>query len=179
MRKCKFLTNAIYVDPDNIKKYIDEQYEKFKKDFIDNTTYVDNLPIKATIKVNNQNYGEILTDEKYTHSCFAHIVSKKINKNSMKRKLDLQRLMTCHWLKELIEYYNTNSNCQTCRHLLTKKIKKNKEDLLYIFCDCVRYLIILKKIKENDDVYYIVKTAYYIDSVYETTDYAYHKKLLS
>lgn len=181
MRKCKFLNNAIYVDPNNLQQYVDEQFEKFKRDFIDNTTYIGNIPIKVDMETNHQKYGDILTNEKYIHSHFVHIVSRKIDKNKKERTLDIQRLRTCHWVKELIDYYNQlESNCQTCQHLLTKNIVNNKnENLLCIFCDCVRYIIILKKISTQTQTYYIFKTAFYLDQVYDATDYAYYKKLLT
>lgn len=167
MRKCKYLSNPIYVDPENILKYVDEQYVKFIEDFVNNTTYFEGLPIIVKHEKDNKNYGELLNNSKYTKTSFAHIITKQVNQNLPDRSLDIKRLRTCRWVKELIDYANNlNSSCNQCQFQKNKVLIERKQDITYIFCQNVRYVVILQKIRTKNKEYYIIKTAYYVDQDY-------------
>ena len=166
MRKCKFLSSPIYVDENDLLPYIDMQNAKFLENFVKNTTYFNGLPIKV-IHYNDQlNYGNLLNKGEYRNTSFAHIVSKQPNKNLKNRDIDVQRLRTCHWVKELIDIYNDIQlhRCNMCQGFYSKDLIENGRSVSYIFCSVVRYVIILEK---HQDAYrqefYIIKTAFYVN----------------
>lgn len=167
MRKCKYLSNPIYIDPDNIKPYIDEQYDFFMDSFVNNKTYFAGLPIIVEHEKDFLNYGELLNNDKYKATCFAHIVSKQVNQNVSDRILDLQRLKTCKWVKELIDLANNQtSNCNNCQYQKLKLLIEKNNNITYIFCQNVRYVVVLQEIHSRQNNYYIIKTAFYVNEEY-------------
>lgn len=168
MRRCKFLNNAIFVDEQDKEKYVEEQFLKFKTAFIDNTTYIGDLPIKVTNDKDNNNYGTILNNPRYRLTNFVHIVSSQVDQNKKyPRELNIQRLKTCHWAKELIDYYNSNNRCVGCKDFLTKIREEKEGEKLYIFCKAVRYVVVLLLVNENNmPHHYVINTAFYVDKEY-------------
>ncbi len=164
VRKCKYLTNAIYVDLNDCIKYIDEQNDKFRKAFVENTTYFHGLPISVAHENDNVDYGEYLNKEIYKKTAFAHIVSSQVGNDKRHRELDAQRLKTCHWVKGIIDYFNSPpAPCDSCQKFYSKCLTEKGENLTYIFCANVRYVVILQKITSKSQPFYIIKTAYYVD----------------
>ena len=171
MRKCKFLSKAIYVNPADVLPYVEEQHKKFINDFVTHITYFRGKPIIVTHEKDYNDYGTILNDEKYKLTAFAHIVSRKINQNSKKRDLDIQLLQSCHWVKELIEKYNSNDPiCNNCQYIKIADKKEGHSNVTYIYCRTVRYVIILQhafnyKLDKNDEFYeyYFIKSAFYVN----------------
>lgn len=171
MRKCKFLSNPIILDETNLINNVEEQHAKFIESFIDNTTYFNGLPIKVVHYNDKNDYGQMLNQGEYRNSSFAHIVSRQPNKNFKARDIDLQRLRTCHWVKELIDISNDlrNNHCENCKGFFNKDLYENGKHVSYLFCSIVRYVIILERHKDiNGQEFYIIKTAYYVneESVY-------------
>lgn len=172
MRKCKFLSKPIYVDPSNLEKYVEEQNNKFIESFVSNTTYFKGLPIKVEHLSDNNDYGTILNNPKYKLTSFAHLVSKKINKNTSKRDLDIQRLKSCNWAKELIDIYNSlDASCHNnCQYFKAVDDYDRGHPITYIYCRTVRYVVILEQtidplLSPLDEgyKYYFIKTAFYVD----------------
>lgn len=171
MRSCKFLSKPITLDESNLEFHVKEQHEKFINNFINNRTYFRGKPIIVTHEKDNNDYGEILNRPEYKLSSFAHIVSRKINKNSKKRILNIKRLQSCQWVKELIDITNSfGSNCQTCQYYKLKDVIEHNNEVTYIYCVTCRYVVILQKAindklpKEHEEYeYYFIKSAFYVD----------------
>lgn len=175
MRKCKFLSSSLSIPPadekQNIEKYVEIQNNKFINDFVKNKTYFRGKPIIVTHDKDSNDYGSILNQPKYKLTAFAHIVSNKINKNSKKRELDIRRLKTCHWVKEIVEKYNQNDpQCINCRLVHIKDAIEHNCEVTYIYCENVRYVIILQKAynymlpKDSEEYeYYFIKSAFYVN----------------
>ena len=173
MRSCKFLSKPLNINPGNVDECLDKQFEKFKQDFIINTTYFKGKPIIVEKTKDDNDYGELLNEDKYRLTSFAHIVSRKVNKNSKKRELNIKRLQSCGWVKELIDIFNNmGSNCYNCQYFIARDIKEHGQDVTYIYCTTVRYVVILghaynNKLPKTDEKYeyHFIKTAFYVDEL--------------
>ena len=171
MRKCKFLSKPLVINEDNILEVIDIQNDKFINDFVTNKTYFKGLPIFVQHAIDNNDYGEILNNPKYKLTSFAHIVSRKVSQNQEKRDLNIHRLRSCHWVKELIEIYNEqDNNCNDCQFYYSMDVIENNRDVTYIYCTTVRYVVILQKhtnynLPQNHEKreFYFIKSAFYVD----------------
>lgn len=171
MRKCKFLSKPLEINADNLQEMLDKQHDKFIEDFITNKTYFKGYPILVEHKFDNNDYGTILNDRKYKLTSFAHIVSRKTDKNKSNRELNLHRLRSCSWVKELIDIYNSQgSKCNDCQFYYSMDVVEHNCEVTYIYCTTVRYVVILQKyinfeLPENhkDRIYFFIKSAFYVD----------------
>jgi len=120
-------------------------YELFKRDFIDNDTYLAN-----SIYV-NPNFGTAIDGKE---EIFWHVVTRK-NEQTRKREFDEKRASRIEWIKKSIENHS-NSEIK-----LFYFYENNHKIRLYLWVHNHDFLVILQKLGNTES--YIV-TSFYIDN---------------
>ena len=123
---------------------IDKAYEIFKRDFIDNTTKYDGVPVIYDKRIIAASMGKKVG--------FWHLISKEM-KPLEGRFLDKERAQRLPWIKPLIE-----REFEGVLHFEYDEGSKDKGIRTYIWLKDYDYLVVLKK---RGNVYILI-TAYCI-----------------
>lgn len=164
LNKCKWLPKIMECrDFSKWNEYLDNLYEIFKKDFIENS------PMFESKKVN---FKKAPMDGKYEHT-FIHLTHKDVYHNSNNpndRIPDPRRAERIGWNRAIIDNYKCKEKCNNCDKVLYFEEYYKKNVRVYLLFKDVKFLVILEK-REN---YNLLITGYYVE--YEHTMRKYIKK---
>lgn len=134
------------------EEVIEILYNKFKKDFVDNNTYLNNnIYIDPRSKIKTKNKENV----------FWHIITRE-DKKIKQRILDLDRGCRIKWIKPIIENYSIKNIKMFYNRESNKKIR------LYLWLYEKDFVVILQKLGKNST--YLV-TSFYIDQKYKRKTY--------
>jgi hypothetical protein len=150
--KCKWLPDIVEcTDFAKWNEYLDNIYEIFRKDFIENKPIFENRIV---------NYRRAPMDGKYEHT-FIHLTHKDEFNNSSNpndRIPDPRRSERIKWNKKIIENYICEETCNGCEKILYFEEYNGNNIKVYLLFKDEKFLVILEK-RRN---YNLIITGYYI-----------------
>ena len=153
MDKCKWLPEIIKCeDFSKWNDYLDELYEIFKKDFIEDRIMFEGKYV---------NFRKAPMDGKYEHT-FIHLTHKDEYHSSNDpndRIPDPRRSERIGWNRAIIEHYPCNESCKNCDKILYFEEQYKKNIKAYFLFKDVRFLVIMEKREK----YNLFITGYYIE----------------
>lgn len=153
LNKCKWLPDIVECKNFNEwNKYLEEIYEIFKKDFVENRPNFEGKIV---------NYRTAPKDGKYEHA-FIHLTHKDELHNSNNpndRIPDPRRAERLSWNRAIIENFKCDENCDDCNKVLYfEEYYKNNIRAYLLFKD-VNFIVIIEKREK----YNLLITGYYIE----------------
>lgn len=130
--------------------YERELYEIFKNDFID--SYPNYRDTRVSVKHYPIEYGK--------EEAFFHITCKDYAGGG-ERIPDLRRCERIRWIRAFIENYDCDpSKCQDCEGVKVWREPYKRKTRIHMLLEEERYMVIL----EERRTYYLLITAFYLDS---------------